>query len=215
MRLGFDLDNVLANLIDPLNDHLNAKFDLDFKRETWTSRLVEELDLTHEITDGNGNRDLDLEEIEEIKQELINEVIRVVYDLDFLSTLAPLDGAKGVMDFLRRKGHELYIITSRKREAFDMSSKWLKDHGIYFDALICTKFKPRMAWDYGVRTFVDDDYDILLAFAEFRQAKFFRKLIVMDYAYNSERHDKRIERAYSLHDVLSRLEIKGRDKCDL
>jgi uncharacterized HAD superfamily protein len=99
--------------------------------------------------------------------------------------------------------------------AFDVSSKWLKDHGIYFDALVCTKFKPRMAWNYEVRTFVDDDYDILLDFANFRQAKFFKKLIVMDYAYNSERHDKRIERAYTLHDVLSKLEVKGRDECDL
>lgn len=215
MRLGFDLDNVLANLIDPLNDHLNAKFDLGFERETWTSRLVEELDLTHEICKNKKDKDLCLEKVEEIKQELINEVIRTVYDLDFLSTLAPLDGAKGVMNFLRRKGHEIYVITSRKKEAFDISSRWLKDHGIYFDALICTKFKPRMAWDYGVRTFVDDDYDILMSFANFRQAKFFRKLIVMDYSYNSEFHDKRIERAYSLHDVLSKLEIKGRDKCDL
>jgi len=200
MRLGFDLDNVLANLIDPLNDHLNSKFDLGFTQETWTSRLVEELNL-----------DVD----DELEKLLVKEVIHTVHNPEFLAELPPLDGAKGVMNFLRRKGHEIYIITSRKKSNFDMSSRWLKEHGIYFDALICTKFKPRVAWDYGVKTFVDDDYDILLEFLNFRQAKFFTKLIVMDYPYNSGQHNKKIERATSLHEVLSRLEIKGRTECDL
>lgn len=207
MRLGFDLDNVLANLIDPLNDHLNAKLDLKFVRETWTSRLVEKLDLTDEVCNGKKS--------DEFCEELTNEVIRTVYDLDFLSTLPPVEGASGVINFLRKKGHEIYVITSRKRKAFDMSSKWLKEHNIYFDALVCTKFKPRMAWNYGVRTFVDDDYDILLDFINFRQARFFKKLIVMDYPYNSGCHNKKIERATNLHEVLARLEIKGRDECDL
>jgi hypothetical protein len=215
MRLGFDLDNVLANLIDPLNDYINGKFDLEFTRETWTSRLVSELDLTHEICNRKDAKEIELDVLEERRQEIIDDVVRVVYDIDFLSTLGPRQGAKGVIEFLRKKGHEIYVITSRKREAFDMSSKWLKDHGIYFDALVCTKFKARMAWNYGVRTFVDDDYDVLLDFANFRQAKFFKKLIVMSYAYNEGRYDKRIERASALHEVLAKLEIKGRGECNL
>lgn len=200
MRLGFDLDNVLANLMDPLNDHLNEKFDIEFVPEMWTSRTVENLEL-----------DLD----DDLKKEITREVVRTVYDIEFLKSLAPCEGAKSVIDFLRKKGNEIYVITARNLEAFDMSSEWLKVHGIYFDALICTKFKPRMAWNYGVRTFVDDDYDTLLNFADFRQARFFKKLIVMSYPYNIERQDKRIERANNMHEVLAKLEIRGRDACDL
>jgi uncharacterized HAD superfamily protein len=200
MRLGFDLDNVLANLMDPLNDHLNEKFDIEFIPEMWTSRTIEDLELDL----GEG-----------LQKEIAREVVHTVYDIEFLKSLAPCEGAKSVIDFLRRKGNEIYVITARKLEAFDISSEWLKVHGIYFDALICTKFKPRVAWNYGVRTFVDDDYDTLLKFADFRQAKFFRKLIVMSYPYNTGLQDKRIERANNMHEVLAKLEIRGRDVCDL
>ena len=200
MRLGFDLDNVLANLMDPLNDHLNEKFDIEFVPEMWTSRTIEDLKL-------------DLED--DLQKEIAREVVYTVYNTEFLKSLAPCEGAKSVIDFLRRKGNEIYVITARKLEAFDISSEWLKAHGIYFDALICTKFKPRVAWNYGVRTFVDDDYDTLLKFVDFRQAKFFRKLIVMSYPYNVGLQDKRIERANNMYEVLAKLEIKGRDTCDL
>ena len=158
MRLGFDLDNVLANLIDPLNDYLNERFDMVFVRETWHTRIIEDLKL-------------DLEE--ELEKQVRRAAYNAVFDMDFLNDLPPVEGAKGVINFLRKKGHEIYVITSRKSEAFDMSSDWLKKHGIYFDALICTKYKPREAWSLGVRTFVDDDVDILLDFANFRRAKFF------------------------------------------
>lgn len=199
MRLGFDFDNVLANFIDPLNDYLNAKFGLEFDRDVWKERTV---------------RGLDINLDKETEDALVKEVHQVIHNPEFLVTLPPRNGAKSVINFLKKKGYEIYIITARKKCNFDVSSVWLKDHGIQFDALLCDEHKPRVAWAYGVKAFVDDDYDILLDFVNFRRAKFFHKLIVMDYPYNQDRHHKRIERAKTLHDVLAILDIKGRDLCD-
>lgn len=191
MRLGFDLDGVITNMDKALDERLNEKFDAGLHTDMWTTFLIEDSDWA--------------------TPEMIEYAIDGFGDPNFMGSLEPIDGAKEALDFLKKKGNSIHIITSRSKKLFKTTSGWLKDNHIPYDTLTLSKYKPRIAKELEVRTFMDDHYETLLDFINFRQSGYFQKLIVMDWPWNRPiEREKKIQRAYCWCDVLEILEQKGK-----
>ena len=72
------------------------------------------------------------------------------------------------------------------------------------------KMKPRMATELRLESFIDDDFEVLMNFVNFRQSGRWKKLGVMHQDWNRGLYHERITRVRNWEDIVELLEVKGR-----
>lgn len=107
MRIGFDLDEVLANTIKPL---------LQFHNERYGTSVTYEQMHAYQLRAAWGCTQE--EEIERVYQ---------FYQSPYFASIKPIEGAQRGVEELR-KNHECIIITARQHEVEEKTRQWINDH---------------------------------------------------------------------------------------
>jgi uncharacterized HAD superfamily protein len=111
MKLGFDIDGVIANFADPLIRTVKKNYGLQIKES--------------DITSFDINIFLGITKAEE--KQLIEEI---------LSGDLPLyGGAKETIEQLSKEGHSIYLLTGRWSHMRDLTQTWLKEKDIAYTEL--------------------------------------------------------------------------------
>jgi 5'(3')-deoxyribonucleotidase len=139
MRLGIDLDGVVANFTRGWMDFYNREFGTDLA-EADSTRWNDVVELTH--------------------FENIGEFWRWSSDLDGRSLfwhLEPFDGAVEALETLSNDGHQIVIITTKPRFAVEDTHEWIAKHGIPADEVHILEDK----WLVECEVYLDDGPHIL------------------------------------------------------
>lgn len=149
MILGFDIDNVVADLDKSL---LNAFLKEDKKKR---NAGIVNPNATH-ITEGMFDWSQ-----EEVNDFLVKNMEKITYHLK------PVKKAKYYIHQLKKKGYEIYLITGRNTRLFQnpeaLTKKWLKRKKIDYDKLIFaenSKDKTKECIENKINIFFDDRYFI-------------------------------------------------------
>lgn len=102
--VGIDMDEVLANFIDPLLQYYNRKYSKSLRKE-----------------------DIKTYELSEAFKIPKPDAISMLYDFyktDFFKSIKPVDCSRLGIDYLRRD-HGLYVITARQNEIQQETLDWI------------------------------------------------------------------------------------------
>lgn len=121
MKLGFDIDGIIANLPQSMVDFVNEKYNLNH-----TVDVFEYFDVSKcKYVDD-----------EELNREIINRILNeAIYNKEALSNTEPYYDAVDAMKIFKKNSHELYFITARKRLFKSITFEWFRKHKIPFDAI--------------------------------------------------------------------------------
>jgi len=120
MKLGFDLDEVVINLVDVLIRYIKEEFDLDWTIDNFVK---------YDMLENKFHKDID--ENNKIAWRAIN----IVSDIDIQMTAKPYEGAPAFIRGLKKEGHSIHFITARKRGEENKTVKWLRKYKIPFDSV--------------------------------------------------------------------------------
>lgn len=144
MRIGIDIDNVISNF----NERLLEEY-LKHDKELNNTGIVNE-------NAGNIRYMFDWSEVEE--RNFYKENIERI-----AISLAPIEGAKEIIDKLREDGNHIYIISGRDNgeysNPFKMTEDWLNKYEIKYNKLILTN-----AYDKHQKTIecIKNEVDIMI-----------------------------------------------------
>ena len=146
MRLGIDLDGVVANFTQGWMDFYNREFGTDLKVED-SQRWNDLVELTHFRN--------------------IGEFWRWCSNLDGRSVfwhLEPFPGAVEALVELSEQGHEIVVITTKPRYAHGDTYDWIEKHGVPADEVHILDDK----WLVAADVYLDDGPHILPKLVEHR-----------------------------------------------
>lgn len=143
MRIGIDIDNVISNF-----DEVLKKEFLEHDKVLRNTGIVDEnLYIT------SGMFDWSKEETRDFYYPNIERIAK---------SLSLIDGSKEYIDKIKSEGYSIYIITGRDNgeysNPFDMTKEWLNKNNIYYDKLIFTNCKDKMA---KARVCLENNIDIM------------------------------------------------------
>jgi uncharacterized HAD superfamily protein len=121
MRIGFDLDEVVVDLFDPLIELTNSNFNLKLSKESFHIYNFEK-----NIYSDNA----------ELNNMISDFLIYYANDAKFQLEAKPYDKSVDTIRYLRELNYEVYFITSRPVENTEATESWLAKHYIPYDKLI-------------------------------------------------------------------------------
>lgn len=119
MKLGFDIDGIVADLTKMMMEHVNKKFGLSL-----------EVSVKHNIFDNKYVDDPVLNR--EIAMSMLEEVIE---NDDVLIDVEVYEDAVQAIRKLYRAGHTIHFITSRPAAQRIVTTQWLRKNNIPFNTL--------------------------------------------------------------------------------
>ena len=123
MKLGFDIDGIVADMAQSLIDHANDKYNLNHTVEIFVYHNL----FKDKYTDDDAlNR--------EIAKAMVDNVI---HDENAIYEVKPYEEAiEAILRFKRL--HSIHFITSRRKDESSITIAWLRKHKIPFDSVHCT-----------------------------------------------------------------------------
>src|SRR5690554_780689 len=121
MRIGIDIDGVLADVL-----------------HTWIKEM------NHYFKQNKRPEDIfayRFEEVYQVSWQAMDHFFRTNQEL-LLTNLEPVEHAQITLDMLS-KDHTIYLITARPEEFKDLTTSWLKKHQIYYHEIIFTNFQDK------------------------------------------------------------------------
>lgn len=150
MKLGLDIDGVVADMASDLIIKTNEKFGLNLTVDDLKRHNLFKADYT-------GDSELN----HEIALFMVKEVVHnkaVLYDIK------PHDDAVDALRSLRRAGHRFYFITARRADEYDVTINWLRRNNIPFEALYVSPSikgdsrKGLLGRSLNLDFYIDDQY---------------------------------------------------------
>ncbi len=187
MKLGIDLDGVLANFNDAFADILrgiNPNITLPQASKLWPAVW-------------------DWPKVAGYTSKQVSEAWEIVKTTTFWGTLHPLKGTPEVLkelSVLRGIGHEVYFITTRPgRMAKYYSEIWLGAHGMQNPTVIISEDKGSISRGLGLDVFVDDRAENVLDVLDASVDCY-----IIDYAYNRSLTNMYVNRVNNVQEVLDK-----------
>ena len=190
MRIGVDIDNVLANFDDYLLE--------EFLKHDKTLRNKGIINKDVYIT--RGMFDWTKEELNSFYKENIERIAM---------NLKVMEGAKKYIDKLKEDGNKIFIITGRNNgdysNPFRMTKKWLKKNKINYDKLIFTNAyednsKTKACLKYNVDIMIEDSaricYDLVANNI---------KTLIMDTPYNKNSKINRVHNWKEIYNYIVKI----------
>ena len=160
MKLGFDIDGIVADMAQSLIDHANEKYNLNHTIEIFRYHNL----FKDEYTD-----DPDLNK--EIAKSMVDNV---VHNEDAILKVKAYEGAADSLLKLQRH-HSIHFITSRRKEEKGSTTQWLRDNNIPFDTFHSTVSSPpggsikcMLGRSLNLDFFIDDQDKHLLAMYRYK-----------------------------------------------
>ncbi len=196
MRLGFDLDEVVVNLTSEFQVYLKETHGLDWPIDCFEVYDFEECVF---VKDENKN------------QELIEEMLEVAHDYRLIDRALPCEGAPESIRAMKKAGHKIFFITSRKRKNTKKTVDWLRNHNIPFDSLDVIGSRAEKGF-YGRRLkldmYVDDLEDNLMSMYRYKN-RWHKGLLLMDKPWNQGPIDtSKIKRVANWSEIMRHLGIE-------
>lgn len=154
MRIGIDIDDVLADSLPEFVGAFNRRFGLQVS----VTEAGWEIFLRHP----------------EISSEEVQTFFTELSEADFFGSRPLLPGAREGVERLHSEGHPLFIITGRLQRDRDITERWLIQKGLssFFQEIVCRDgaqaphHKRRAAERLRLDVLLEDEYEVALAAAE-------------------------------------------------
>ena len=186
MIIGVDLDEVLAQFVDPLIDFYNKRYGTNIRK--------------------SDARTYDLWRTFNVSREEARNIVDVFYNSDEFRNLRPVEGSQDGVETLVQK-YGLCVITSRPSRIEEETRKWIDKHftgmflGVYFSNHSSsddqTRSKSVICRELHVDLMIEDH----LAYAQ-DVAKSGRKVLLLDCPWNqTDNLPSNVERVTSWHEI--------------
>lgn len=193
MRIGIDIDDVLADSLPAFLEGFNRRFGLE----------VPMTEAGWEI----------FRRYPEIPAEDIRAFFAELSHMDFLGSRPILTGAREGVERLHQAGHRLFVITGRLRQDRGATERWLNAAGFssFFqeiadrDGVDTALHKRRAAKRLQLNVLLDDEYEVALSVAELPV-----RVLLFDRPWNRGSLPPRITRIHSWADVLTYFDRQDR-----
>lgn len=197
MRIGIDIDEVVADLTSVFIDFLWEKYGI----ETSMNKVIE-----YDLNAYKYSND------EDEQNERYKEVKHVVNTSGFQSKAKPIEGAPAAITQLKRQGHEIYFVTKRPKENRDATAIWLKKNGIPFTSIITVGGdgeKGLVGRRLNLDVFIDDLESNLESMYKYK--KNWRKgLLLLDKPWNKEYDGSKFTKVNNWAEILRHIGIQNR-----
>ncbi|MDE2059026.1 MAG: hypothetical protein KGL31_04060 [candidate division NC10 bacterium] len=188
MRIGIDLDDVLADSLPHYLQAFNERFGVE----------VELADAAWRIADRFPH--IPRQEADDFFTELIED--------GFFSSRPLFPGAKEAVEALAGVGHDLYIITGRTPRDERITMDWLTRVGVrsYFEAVVhrtrdpVERHKTDVASGLALGLFIEDELAVALAVADTTIP-----VLLFDHPWNQGPLPDNVRRIGSWHEALTRI----------
>lgn len=155
MRIGIDIDDVLADSLPEFVGAFNRRFGLQVS----VTEAGWEIFRRHP----------------EISPEEIQIFFAELSEADFFGSRPLLPGAREGVECLHNEGHRLFIITGRLHQDRHVTDRWLMQTGLssFFQEIVCrdgtqAPLHKRLAAErLRLDVLLEDEYEVALAAAEF------------------------------------------------
>lgn len=134
VKLGFDIDDTIADGVGFFVPQLNKHFNRDVKLEEIDGRFCD---------------------VYGIEQPLIDEFFKS-FGNDIFKNLKPFPRVVECINKWYDEGHEIIIITARPIVAKEVTEEWLQKQGVKYHQIIFDEEKSQIAKELGIIAFVDD-----------------------------------------------------------
>ncbi len=147
MRIGVDVDDVLADFSSPLVSYLNAIYGTSFAYDAMHSPYFERVWKIPSVT---------------MKTHLNDFVATHIYALE------PCRGASDSLASLVDAGHELHVVTARAHSIKDQTIRWIDGHfkGVFVECHLTNQYaegpkttKPDVCSNEGIELIIDDNLE--------------------------------------------------------
>lgn len=193
MRIGIDIDGVLADLVNPLMTHYNSKYATSFRYADVVGELTEVWNKPPTET---------------------GQIIRDFFATPHVINLEPIHGSREVISALSRE-HELRIITHRSPHMEQSTKQWLSIH--YGDAFTSISFggnhalhghpnaKLELGKKYEIDWLIEDTYSIARECAENGM-----NVLLLHHPWNANRPEHaNITRVHSWNEIYQTIQTKN------
>ena len=187
MRIGIDIDEIIAATLDAMLDFHNGMYGTDLKQADIFSYKL------WEVWGGS----------EEEAVQKWNEF----FETDHFAGVCPIVGAFAAMTVLKERGHELFAITARPHHISKKTEDWLDEHfpavfsGVRFanthGASGIKYKKSELCAELGIGTLVEDDPRHAMDCASKGIS-----VILFSYPWNKDLSADNVFRALSWDDVI-------------
>lgn len=193
MRIGIDIDNVIANF----NDSLLQEYLKHDKKLRNTGIINSNTYIRKGMFDWTE---------EEESEFYLNNIRRITTNLDVI------DGASEYIKKLKGDGHCIFLITGRDNgeyfEPYNMTKKWLDKKNVYYDKLILTNSNDKHAKaekckEYNIDIIIDDSLCITNDCVENGITT-----LLMDTPYNKTSNILRVHNWKEIYDYISNYKKK-------
>ena len=121
MKLGFDIDGIVADMGLTMVEHINSTFGLNYTVDVFVN---------HQIFDNTY-----VDDPEENKKIAASIYDNVIYNDDTLLELKPYEDAVEAIRKLSRHGHSIHFITARSKGQHDVTVSWIRKNVIPFTTI--------------------------------------------------------------------------------
>jgi uncharacterized HAD superfamily protein len=188
MRVGIDIDDVLADSLPEYLSAFNRRFGLQIA-----------------VTEAGWEI---FRRYPEIPADDIRTFFAELYQADFLGSRPLLPGAREGVERLYRAGHRLFVVTGRPRCDRNITERWIETRGLssYFeeivdrDGLDSPLHKRRAAERFRLDVLLEDEYNVALEAAEASV-----RVLLFDRPWNRGPLPPRVFRIHSWPDAVAHL----------
>lgn len=199
MKLGFDLDEVVVDLLSELKKYLYSNYGME-----WPAKNCF---VYYDFAECTFHCD------EDLNKRITEDMINLANDANFQFQAFPHKDAVKAIQKLKKIGHKIYFITSRPKQNQPLTFKWLRKYNVPFDGLeVIGQNEPKGF--YGRKHNLDMYVDDLLFHLEsmFEYKKRWKKgLLLIDKPWNNDYLDiNKFKRVYTWQEILRCVGVSNR-----
>lgn len=174
MKLGFDIDGVIANFSQPLLETIKRNYGLSL-----TEKDITRFSLSHV---------LGITRAEET--QLITDILQ--------QNVPIYPGSKETLEQLSREGHSIYLLTGRYEPLRGLTQTWLKDEGVPYDELHLLEMGKKYQVNIeGLAVIVEDSLEEALEWSSR-----VKTVLLYDHPYNQTLNIKNLtKRVYNWNEI--------------
>lgn len=198
MNLGFDLDEVVVDLVSEFNLHVGTQYGIEWTIDDFVEFDIAQCYFHHEPI-FNG--------------KIQTELKCLANDAEFQFQAKPFPEARKAIQRLKRVGHKIIFITSRPRQNQPLTFRWLRQNDIPFDALeVIGHSEPKGFYGkrHNLDMYIDDCIPHLESMMQYK-SRWRKGLLLLDKPWNNKHIDAtRITRVYNWIEILRHLGVQNR-----